>query len=313
MLKCLFLPLLTCLTLSAFAQDQKSLTERLGYPEGTKLLIVHADDLAVAHAENTASFSALKEGMVTSASVMVPCPWFPEVAEYARQHPNHDLGLHLTLTSEWNPLKWGPVASKNEVSSITDSLGFFFPTCEQMAAKAKPEEVEKELRAQIERALAMGLKPTHLDSHMGCLFFQKASIFAIYLKLGREYNIPVMLSEEFNTMPDSFKVHLTGREIMLQKILGAGPDDFKAGMDDFYAKQLEELTPGVNLMIIHAAHDTDEMQGLTGDYALYPNWCAPWRKADLEFFTSDRCRDLLRKNDIKLLTWKEVGRLLAKP
>ena len=107
-------------TASAQVQTPISLVERLGYPANTKLLIIHSDDLAVAHSENVASFKAMAEGSVRSASIMVPCPWLPEVAAYAKSHPEHDLGLHLTLTSEWMPCKWGqlPLARKCKVWSI---------------------------------------------------------------------------------------------------------------------------------------------------------------------------------------------------
>lgn len=112
---------------TARAQSNTTLAEQMGYPAGTKLLIIHADDLAVAHAENRASIDAMTHGVVSSASVMVPCPWLPEVAQYARENKNHDLGLHLTLTSEWNPYKWGPVASRSEVATLVNERVIFIP------------------------------------------------------------------------------------------------------------------------------------------------------------------------------------------
>src|SRR5262249_3064 len=148
----------------------KSIAERLGYPAGAKLLILHADDLAVAHSEDAASFDALDKHAVTSASIMVPCPWLTEVAAYAKAHPDADLGLHLTLTSEWKTYHWGSVESKDKVPSLYDPSGYLWPETAPAAQNLKADEVEREVRAQIEKAIAMGIHPTHLDSHMGVLF-----------------------------------------------------------------------------------------------------------------------------------------------
>ena len=288
---------------------QKSLAERLGYAPDARLLILHADDLGVAHAENTASLALLESGAISSASIMVPCPWLPEVAKYARQHPDHDLGLHLTLTSEWNPYKWGPVAAVEEVRSLTDSLGYFYDNCSEMAQNATLEAVALELHAQVRKAKAMGIQPTHLDSHMGCLFFERAAFFKLYLEVGRAYGIPVMLSKDMAALPDSFSRHIQPNDLLVDRIITAGPDDFQRGMEAYYEEQLRTLGPGVHVMLVHLAEDTHEMQGMTTDYAQFPNWCAPWRKADMEFFASERCKSLLREQSIQLITWKELGAL----
>lgn len=308
------LPLLACFclcnNLSAQAQKAVSLVERLGYPAGTKLLIIHADDLAVAHSENTASFKAMAEGSVRSASVMIPCPWLPEVVAYAKSHPDHDLGLHLTLTSEWKPYKWGPVAPRQEVQSLVDSVGYLHDNCATFAATAKPDEVEKELRAQIERAKKLGIEPTHLDSHMGCLF-QNTSLFSIYLKLGREYGIPSMVSRDIlGQLGASFQSVVTERDIVVDHVYTAVPEDYTKGMAQYYLNTFEALEAGVSVLLIHTASDDSEMQGMTNSHAVYPAWCAPWRQADLDFFTSALCKKTLSDQQIRLITWREVGKLL---
>ena len=152
------------------AQAQgKNTAERLGYPRDSKLLIIHADDLAVAHSEDAASFDALDKRAATSASIMVPCPWLSEVAEYAKAHPDADLGLHLTLTSEWKTYRWAPVASKERVPSLLDSSGYLWPDSDPAKQHIKADEAEREIRAQMEKAISMGIHPTHIDTHMGAL------------------------------------------------------------------------------------------------------------------------------------------------
>ncbi len=146
------------------AVSAQTLADRLGYPPGAKVIIIHADDLGETHAVNAAAIKALQLGTINSASLMVPCPWFPEIADYAKSHPDADFGLHLTLTSERIYYRWGPVAPADKVPSLVDETGYLYHDWEHNQ-HVNPRDVEIELRAQIERALAMGVRPTHLDSH----------------------------------------------------------------------------------------------------------------------------------------------------
>ncbi|MGQ9697036.1 MAG: polysaccharide deacetylase family protein, partial [Armatimonadota bacterium] len=159
---------------------------------GTRYLIVHADDLGMCHSENAASFRAMEAGLVTCGSVMMPCPWVLEVVEYAKTHPDVDLGIHLTLNSEWMTYRWRPVAPVDKVRGLVDPQGYMWQSVEDVLKHATATEVETECRAQIEYALKLGLKPTHLDTHMGTIL-AKPEFAEIYLKLGREYGLPVML------------------------------------------------------------------------------------------------------------------------
>ncbi len=149
-----------------FTTGEKSLAqttqERLGYSSNARLLVIHADDFGETHAANRAISEALEKGWVTSASVMVPCPWFPEVVRFAKEHPDMDLGVHLTLTSEWEDLRWGPVAPKDKVPSLLDADGYLPLTAAAVTRNAAPGNVEIELRTQIERAQKMGvsMRPT---------------------------------------------------------------------------------------------------------------------------------------------------------
>src|SRR3984893_13968264 len=145
------------------AVSAQTLADRLGYPPGTKFVIIHADDLGETHAVNAAAIKALQSGTINSASLMVACPWFPEMADFAKSHPDVDFGLHLTLTSERVYYRWGPVAPADKVPSLVDESGYFHHDWEHVGP-IDAREVEIELRAQVERALAMGVRPTHLDS-----------------------------------------------------------------------------------------------------------------------------------------------------
>src|SRR5438874_1900487 len=218
------------LAIAAGATGQtKNVAERLGYPAQAKLLIIHADDLAVAHSADAASFDALDKGAVSSASIMMPTPWVTEVAAYAKAHPNADLGLHLTLTSEWATYRWGSVEAKDKVASLLDSAGNFPSEDGPVATAAKPVEVEREIRAQIERALSLGIHPTHVDSHMGSLF-TTPELAAIYVKVAHEYHLPFLAVR--GNPPGGPQATYAPNDILLDAVVIAGPqiprDQWKA-------------------------------------------------------------------------------------
>ena len=283
---------------------QNSLASKLGYDEDAKLLIIHADDVGVSHSENMATFLALKIGMVNSGSVMMPCPWVAEVADYVKKNTKTDFGLHLTLTSEWKYMKWGPVAPLGKVPSLVNEFGFFYDNCLEFGQKAKPEEVEIELRAQIEKAIKMGIQPTHLDTHMGCLVYNSPEVFGVYLKLGREYKIPVMLGRFFlQAAPQKFKDLVTKDDVIIENLYTANPSDFESGMANYYENVLTNLSSGVHILLIHTGFDNAEMQAMTIDH---PDWGAKWRQADFDFFTSEKCKAILQKEKIQLVTWRDI-------
>src|ERR1044072_9839614 len=196
MKRSLFLTFIILLLVAEHAYSQQTIAERLGYPRDAKLLIVPADDLGMAHSVNAATIKAFESGLVTSGSIMVPCPWLPEIAAYARANPQADLGLHLTLTSEWTQFRWGPVSPRDRVSSLLDKDGYFKLTETDAAAPADPKQVEMEILAQIERARALGIQPTHLDSHMGTLYQNKA-LFEVFLRVARSQKLPVRVERSW--------------------------------------------------------------------------------------------------------------------
>lgn len=300
--------LIIIISLAVFpAISQQSLAEKLGYSNDDKLLIIHSDDLAVSHSENIATFLAMKAGSVNSASIMMPCGWVSEVADYKKENPESDFGLHLTLTNEWYHLNWGPVASKNEVPSLLNENGFLRADCLQFGMNAKVEEAEIELRAQIEKAYNMGLDPTHFDAHMGCLLFSSAELFEVYLKLGREYKVPVMVARFFlQAATQAFKDKITAEDIIIENVHTAGPQDYDTGMAAYYEKTLNELSPGVQVLLIHTAFDNAEMQAVTIGQEY---WGAKWRQQDFDFFTSTKCKQLIKDNNIKLIKWSDIQKV----
>ncbi|MGH7605445.1 MAG: polysaccharide deacetylase family protein [Gemmatimonadaceae bacterium] len=296
--------LLIASTLSA---QTKTIAERLGYPADSKLLILHADDLGVAHSEDVASFDALDRGAVSSASVMMPTPWVTEVANYFKAHPDADIGLHLTLTSEWQTYRWGSVAPHDKVPSLLDSTGTFPDDEKIVAAKAKPADVELELRAQIERALALGIHPTHVDSHMGSLFTTPALI-ATYVKVAHEYHLPFLaLKGSPLAAPES---GFSQRDIVLDAVIIAGPEVARDKWKEFYLNAIAGLKPGLTEMIVHLGHDDAELQAITVNHEPYG---AAWRQRDYNVVTGAEFRKALLDNHVILVKWKDLGRISQQP
>jgi predicted glycoside hydrolase/deacetylase ChbG (UPF0249 family) len=306
-LKIPFLLALLSVVIGAQAQD-RTLAERLGYPRDAKLLIVHADDLGMSHSVNTATMKALETGLVTSGSIMVPCPWISEIAAYARANPQADLGLHLTLTSEWTHFRWGPVASKDRVASLLDKDGFFRLSESDAAKFADPKEVELEIRAQVERAKSMGIQPTHVDSHMGTLYQNKA-LFDVLMRVARDYKLPVRVAKEWSFRAEFMAASLKPDDVLIDRVLDINPGVEPQDWAKFYTEALRNLQPGVTEIVIHLAYDDSEMRGATFDH---PAWGAAWRQRDFDFFTSDAFRKSLEENKIKLITWREIGKLITK-
>jgi predicted glycoside hydrolase/deacetylase ChbG (UPF0249 family) len=294
---------------AAAEPDTKTLLKRLGYPADAKLLIVHADDLGMAHSINTASIKGLESGLVTSASIMMPCSWVPEIAAYARAHPEADLGLHLTLTSEWSLYRWGSVLARERVPSLFDPSGYLYPTEAEAAAHIDPKEAEAEIRAQIARARALGIQPTHLDSHMGTLY-QTQALFEALFRVARDNRLLIRVSKEWFARAPLLPSLLGPDDVVMNSVISIGPEVTADGWSKYYSEEIKNLQPGITEMIVHLAYDDEEMKGIAFNH---PNWGSAWRQRDLEFVTSEAFRKLLRENNVKLVTWREVSKRMQKP
>ncbi len=275
-------------------QSGASLLERLGHPKTAKLLIIHADDIGMSHSVNMASFEALQKGWVSSGSIMVPCPWFNEAAEFARQHPELDLGLHLTLTSEWQNYRWGPVRKK-DVASLLDEEGFFPRDTSGIGTKAIASEAAGEIAAQVARAKSAGIRFTHLDNHMGA-FSQNAALFRAYVELGRSASVPVSFSRgevsgyagEVNVrelpMPTGLQLEESGN--LLQR----------------YREYFSALGPGVYIMVVHLGHDDSELRAIMRNDA----GTAAGRQRDYDLVSNPEFHQILGENGIQLIGWKDL-------
>jgi chitin disaccharide deacetylase len=293
-------------TFCAVARAQslpKSLAERLGYARDAKLVIVHADDLGMTHSVNAASIKGLETGLVTSASIMVPCPWFPEIAAYARAHPETDFGLHLTLTSERVFYRWGPVAPRDQIPSLVDSNGYFHLDWTK-TTRIDAKGVEVELRAQVDKAIAMGVRPTHLDSHQYRLYTNGKDLFQSLLRVAHDYKLPVFVVRDWFADRPYLEAALGPDDLVVDHTVtmepGVPPEKWK----DFYIQALKNLQPGVTVFIIHLAFDDEEMRAATRER---DTWGAAWRQRDFDFFTSAEFRALLQQENIKLVTWRELA------
>jgi predicted glycoside hydrolase/deacetylase ChbG (UPF0249 family) len=290
---------------NANAQMQH-IAEKLGYPPDSKLLVIHADDLGVAHSQDMASFKALQGKDVTAASVMVPCPWFTEVADFIRSHPDADIGLHLTLTSEWKTYRWGPVAPRDQVSSLLDPNGYFYPDNGPVAAHAKPQEAEIEVRAQIKRALAMGIHPTHLDIHMGTLA-ATPQLYSVLIKVAHEYHLPFMAVKLPGEQGKELMKLISPKDIVLDHLVMFPPQTPANQWTESYVKALESIRPGLNELIVHLAYDDSEMRAITVDH---PDYGAAWRQRDLNAVTSPQFKRALKENHIILVGWRQLDKLV---
>lgn len=294
---------LAAAALSAVSSPAATVQERLGHPASARLLIIHADDLGMSHSVNRATFEALEQGWISSSSILVPCPWFPEVARFARAHPEADLGIHLALTSEWTTFRWGPLTAREQVPSLLDADGYLPLLETTVGQRAKPEEAEKELRAQIALAKQAGVRFTHLDSHMNSLY-QTGPLLEVHRRLARENGVPMRWNR---TMPLPAGGVMPPEEVLLDGEIAVGPGVDPNKWRETYEKLLAPLPPGVYEMVVHLAYADEEMWGATGDH---PDWGASWRRYDLDMVKSPEFRRFLKDQGFVLVTWKDLAQAL---
>jgi len=307
------------------AQDKDSTyADRLGFPKGARVLILHVDDAGMSFDSNEGAEMALTKGASTSVSVMMPCSWVPGFVSFLKSHPQIDAGLHLTLTSEWDYYRWGPLSGKASVPGLVDSMGYLWPTVEEAVAHAKADEVEMEMKTQVEKARSMGFVPTHYDTHMGTVYGSPEFLMR-YINLGINTHTPVMLPGGADVLIQA-QMHFSDALITQLRQLGkmlwnAGlpvlddlhnysydwiipadiaTDDKK--LDEYktakYIEALQLLRPGLTMMIMHC---TD-----TGPDFKFISDSGPTRKGDLLAMLNPKFKKALTDQGIILTTWREV-------
>jgi predicted glycoside hydrolase/deacetylase ChbG (UPF0249 family) len=294
------------------AEETRTFAERLGWPEGSKVVIFHSDDAGMSHSSNVGTIKAMEEGLVTSCSTMMPCGWVPEFAKYLKENPDVDNGLHLTLTSEWSNYRWAPLAGIDVVPGLVDEDGSMWGSVAEVVEHATPDEVEAEIRAQIARAEKMGIPITHLDSHMGTLF-GSADFFMRYLKVGAEKQIPIMVMgghmqytkaenpeavEQFMTFPVYNVAWAKGLPV-LDDLHTTAYDhvDFEEKKANLI-EALKNMKPGLTMFIVHATEPSDVFAAITSS--------GPTRKADLDLMCDEELKKLNEDEGIILTTWREL-------
>jgi predicted glycoside hydrolase/deacetylase ChbG (UPF0249 family) len=283
----------------------ENLSELLGFNKDDKLLILHADDLGLSESVNLASFDALSNGYVNSASVMIPAPKTIEVANYFKDNPNTDLGLHLTFTAEWKNYKWSGISPNDSIPSLINNKGDFFEKKKTFTIRANPLDVKKELQAQIDYAKSIGINPTHLDSHEGALFYSP-EFFKIYIEVGNKNKLPVfvpqVLAPHFNS--DFLKPN---NLVVVNKMYMADKNVSFEDWSTYYIDILNNLNPGLNEIIVHLGYDDNEMQEITSQRIAFGS---KWRNLDYAVVSSPEFKKVLTDNNIKLVTWKQIKNLL---
>jgi chitin disaccharide deacetylase len=274
---------------------------------GKRYVIIHADDAGMSHSVNRATIAAMEQGIVSSASIMVPCPWFKEFAAYAKAHPEKDFGIHLALNSEWDNYRWGPVAGKDKVPSLVDPEGYLWDSVAEVVANAKTSEVETELRAQVQRALEFGVPLTHLDTHMGALV-SRPDLIEAYVNVGIEFNLPVFMLRNLGSEVLDERVRARAVQLIekmdshklpvldhLTQLYTKGSFEEKRAQ---YLEAIAKSKPGVQYLIIHCGYDDHELRAITNSSKL--------RDTDRRIATDPDFINGVKATGVEIVSWKQV-------
>lgn len=290
------------LVLGISVASAQTLAERLGYDKDDILLIINNDDAGMCHAANLGTARGMTEGLITSATIMFNCGWANGMVSFAKENPELDFGVHLTLTSEWRGYKWGPVAPVEQVSSLVDENGYLWRGVMDVYNNGTAEHAYIEGKAQIEKALAYGLPITHIDSHMGT--FQLHPLYIEqYVRLAKEYNLPLRMASQStlakygqpNLRKLAAEMGLVFTDFMVYEELQEYGDDVEA----FWLDIIENLQPGVTELYLHASELTPELEAITGT--------ARKRAGELEAFTnSTKVKEALAKRNVHLISYRPL-------
>jgi predicted glycoside hydrolase/deacetylase ChbG (UPF0249 family) len=298
-----------------FAQsaNQKTVAEQLGYKATDRLLIINNDDAGMCHSANLATIEGLEKGLITTSTIMAPCPWMSEIAEYAKNNPDKDFGVHLTHTSEWKYYRWGPVASKDQVKGLLDKDGYLHRGVMEVYANSSPEEALIEGRAQIQKLIDAGVPVTHIDSHMGTVQVHP-EYFKVYIQLAAEFNLPMRMAsretmERYGAGNGKLRDELQSQGFIFTDNFihdeVSGPEYGKANTKEFWTNIIKNLKPGITELFVHATILTDESRSITGS--------AQKRAEEYEVFVNDSdIKKLLKDQGIILIGYRPLLELQRK-
>lgn len=289
---------------------------RLGFADDDRVAIIHTDDIGMC-LPSIQAFSKLWEfGLISSGAVMIPCPWALKAAAFAREHPQADLGVHITLTSEWKTYRWGPISTRDPQSGLIDEEGYFYHLAQPAREHGDPGYVEREIEAQVARAKSLGMQPTHMDTHMGVVASPK--FMTGYLMVALKHRLPPMIfrmdeagwratgmDAQTAAMAMRVTAELEAHGLpLMDHIVGLPLDKPEARLEQAKAA-ISALQPGVTHFIIHPCAPSPELSEIT------PDWRA--RVADYETFQMDALRKHVQSSGVKVIGYRQLQALMPDP
>ena len=288
--------------------------KKLGFADDNRVVIIHADDIGMCQASLEAFAELTEFGLVSSGAVMVPCPWFLAVAEYCREHPSVDMGVHLTLTSEWPTYRWGPISTRDPESGMMDEQGYFHRGSQAVAEMADVEAVQTELAAQLARALEAGIDVTHIDNHMGSV--GNVKFVSNYIQMAVMNNLPALtfrldqagwqelgVDAAMAVMAMQLMSHLEEQGFpLLDRAVQELPLDQPQNRIETAKRAFDALPPGLTHFILHPSKDTPELRAIT------PDWEA--RVADYRAFLSPELSDHVHETGIHVIGYRALRNLM---
>lgn len=301
---------LAIIVFSAKAQEKLTNAEKLGFPKGTKILLLHCDDAGMCEEANIAVQSYVLKGDVLSAAVMMPCQYAADMVEWTKKHPAADIGVHLTLTSEWKKYRWRTLTDPKKVPGLIDPEGKMWHEVPDVVQHGTAKEVETEIRAQIDAMLALGQKPSHIDTHMGTLY-GSPEFARVFFETAVKYNIPANAIDLSNKEVAEYyrKAGYPINDEMikyLEKYLLPKLDNFTSVPDgktyedkrDNFIKLVQLLKPGLTEIIFHPSILTENLKSITAS--------AQQRAWEAEMFSDPVIKQFFKDNNIEITTWTEI-------
>jgi predicted glycoside hydrolase/deacetylase ChbG (UPF0249 family) len=295
--------------------NKTALIEKLGFETTDKVVIFHIDDVGFSHSSNLATFECLDFGVASCGSVIVPAPWFLEAASICKKQPSYDMGVHLSLTCEYDFYRWRALSSVDPKTGLLDSERSLWRTAEEAVANVNPQAAEIEMRTQVQTALDSGIDVTHIDTHMGTVMDPK--FLPSYLKLAREFKVAAFLprvsredlenngfghlADVFLKMFDKLEENNTPiLDYMIIDTMGESPNK-----TDYYCKRFSEIKPGITHFLFHAAKMSTELNAIVPE-------TAKWRDLDYQAFLDPKVKECVEKHNLKIIGYRDIRDIIRK-